>query len=68
MRPGRGAPGGEGHRLAYLAQPREPPTMMDPAPASDEAISDPGRQTMWGKPVGKNNKIASISASRMLAA
>jgi len=54
MRPGHGATGGEGHRLAYCTQPREPLTMTDPAPALDEVISDPGHQTMWGKLLEKN--------------
>jgi len=53
MRPRRGASGGEDHCLARRAQNWEPPTMTDPAPASDEAISDPGHQNTWGKPLGK---------------
>jgi len=56
MRPRRGAPGGEDHQLARRAQPREPPTMTDPDPASDEVISDPGRQTTWGQPLGKKQQ------------
>jgi len=55
MRPTRRA-GSEDHRLARSTQNREPPTSTDPAPASDEAISDPGRQHTWGKPLGKKQQ------------
>jgi len=41
-----------------------PPTMMDPVPALDEEISDPGHQTMWGQHLGKNNKQTSASVFR----
>jgi len=52
MRPSRGAGTGEDHQTARSAQTMEPPTTMDPNPASDEAISDLGHHESWGSTMG----------------
>jgi len=53
MRPRHSAAVGEDHQPACCAPQMEPPNMMDPAPALDEAISDPGHHDLWGHTLGK---------------
>jgi len=56
MRPRRGANGSEDHHHACRARLTEPPTMMEPAPASDKVISDPGHRSTWGHTLGKKQQ------------
>jgi len=52
----RGATVDEDHRLACRARQMEPPTMMEPAPALDEAINNPGHQGTWGNQLGEKHQ------------
>jgi len=53
MRPLCGAGTGEDHQTACSATSMEPPTIMDPNPALDEAITDLGHHKSWGNTMGK---------------
>jgi len=66
MRPRHSAAAGEDHQPTHCAQPMEPPRVMEPAPALDEAISDPGHHNAWGHKLGKNTPIWLGSSSKML--
>jgi len=65
MRPMCSAGIGEDHLPAHSANTTEPPTMMDPAPALDEAILDPGHHEAWGNTMKKTKQhLNTISKCR----
>ncbi len=52
----RGATVDEDHWLACRARQMEPPTMMEPAPALDEAVNDPGHRDTCGNQLRKRHQ------------
>ncbi len=53
MRPSHSVGTGEDHQTACSTTTTEPPTTMDPNPASDEAITDLGHHESWGNTMKK---------------